>query len=133
MVTYRVVVTARPTTYSWNFGDNQKDPINNGQQSVVTKTGPDGLGTPYQAPNWSSPIMHLFNVSSYQHEAHGGFPITLTITYQVSWEADASATGEHQSGSLGSLQQTVSRPQHVQEIQVLRGASVVRCQDQGRC
>lgn len=115
------------------FFASQVAKLNNGQQSVVTKTGPDGLGTPYQAPNWSSPIMHLFNVSSYQHESDGGFPITLTITYQVHWEAHASATGEHQSGSLGSLAQTVSRPQHVQEIQVLRGASVVRCQEQGRC
>ena len=63
----------------------------------------------------------------------GGFPITLTVTYQVDWEAGASATGERQSGSLGSLQQTVARPQRVQEIQVLRGASAVRCQEQGRC
>jgi hypothetical protein len=133
MVTYGVVVTARPTTYSWNFGDNQKNPTKDGQQSVVTKPGPEGLGMPYQAPNWSSPIMHLFNVSSYQLEAEGGFPITLTVTYQVNWEAGASATGERQSGSLGSLQQTVARPQRVQEIQVLRGASAVRCQEQGRC
>jgi len=133
MVTYGVVVTARPTTYSWNFGDNQKNPTKDGQQSVVTKPGPEGLGMPYQAPNWYSPIMHLFNVSSYQLEAEGGFPITLTVTYQVDWEAGASATGERQSGSLGSLQQTVARPQRVQEIQVLRGASAVRCQEQGRC
>jgi hypothetical protein len=133
MVTYGMVVTARPTTYTWNFGDNQKNPNKDGQQSVVTKPGPEGLGMPYQAPNWSSPIMHLFNVSSYQLEAEGGFPITLTVTYQVDWEAGASATGERQSGSLGSLQQTVARPQRVQEIQVLRGASAVRCQEQGRC
>ena len=133
MVTYGVVVTARPTTYSWNFGDNQKNPTKDGQQSVVTKPGPEGLGMPYQAPNWYSPIMHLFNVSSSQLEAEGGFPITLTVTYQVDWEAGASATGERQSGSLGSLQQTVARPQRVQEIQVLRGASAVRCQEQGRC
>jgi len=133
MVTYGVVVTARPTTYSWNFGDNQKNPTKDGQQSVVTKPGPEGLGMPYQAPNWSSPIMHLFNVSSYQQEADGGFPITLSITYQVDWQAGASAAGERQSGSLGSLQQTVARPQRVQEIQVLRGASAVRCQEQGRC
>ena len=87
MVTYGMVVTARPTTYTWNFGDNQKNPNKDGQQSVVTKPGPEGLGMPYQAPNWSSPIMHLFNVSSYQLEAEGGFPITLTVTYQVDWEA----------------------------------------------
>jgi hypothetical protein len=62
-------------TYSWNFGDNQKNPTKDGQQPVVTKPGPEGLGVPYQAPNWSSPIMHLFNVSSYQLEAEGGFPI----------------------------------------------------------
>jgi hypothetical protein len=126
MVTYSMTVTARPKTYSWNFGDNQTNPSKDGQQSVVTRTGPEGLGVPYQAPNWSSPIMHLFNVSSYQHEADGGFPITLTVTYQVDWDAHASATGEHSSGSLGSLQQTVARPQRVQEIQVLRGASAIR-------
>ncbi|MDQ6669719.1 MAG: hypothetical protein M3069_03025 [Chloroflexota bacterium] len=133
LVTYRVTVTARPTTFSWNFGDNQRNPTKDGQQSVVTKAGLEGLGTPYQAPTWSSPIMHLFNVSSYRLEAEGGFPITLTVTYQVDWEAGASATGERQSGSLGSLQQTVARPQRVQEIQVLRGASAVRCQEQARC
>jgi hypothetical protein len=30
-------------------------------------------------------------------------------------------------------QQTVARPQRVQQIQVLRGASVVRCRNEGRC
>ena len=132
-VTYSVVVTARPTSYTWDFGDNNQAPVKEGQQSVVTRSGPEGLGTPFQAPNWSSPIMHLFNVSSFQHEAEGGYRITLTITYRVDWEANALATGERQSGSLGSIQQTVARPQHVQEIQVLRGASVVRCQNEGRC
>ena len=133
MVTYRVVVTARPASYTWDFGDNNPASTSEGQRSVVTKSGLEGLGTPFQAPNWSSPIMHLFNVSSFQHEAEGGFRITLSITYRVDWEASAPATGEHQSGSLGSIQQTVARGQHVREIQVLRGASVVRCQAEGRC
>jgi len=133
MVTYGMVVTARPTTYTWTFGDNRQDPLKEGDESVVTKAGLNGLGTPYRAPGWSSPIMHLFNVSSYHHEDAGGFPITLRVTYQVDWDAHASATGEHQSGSLGAIPQTVARTQHVQEIQVLRGASATRCRDQGRC
>ncbi len=133
MVDYNVVVRARPTRYTWNFGDDNQTSVKDGQRSVVTRSGPEGLGTPFQAPNWSSPIMHLFNVSSFQHEAEGGYRITLTIAYGVGWEANAPATGEHQSGSLGSVEQTVTRPQRVREIQVLRGASVVRCQNEGRC
>lgn len=133
MVDYNVVVTARPTSYTWHFGDENQTSGKDGQRSVVTRSGPEGLGTPFQAPNWSSPIMHLFNVSSFQHEAEGGYQITLTIAYGVAWEANAPATGEHQSGSLGSVGQTVARPQRVREIQVLRGASVVHCQNEGRC
>jgi hypothetical protein len=133
MVTYSVTVTATPAAYTWDFGDQQARPIRDGQQSVLTRSGPEGLGTPYQAPTWSSPIMHLFNVSSFQHEAEGGYRIALTITYVVNWDAHAPATGEHQAGSLAPVPQTVARPQRVREIQVLRGASVVRCQTERRC
>ena len=77
--------------------------------------------------------MHLFNVSSFQHEAEGGYRIALTVTYEVNWEAHAPATGEHQAGSLAPVPQMVARSQRVREIQVLRGASVVRCEAEGRC
>jgi hypothetical protein len=114
IVTYTLVVTARPASFTWTFEDDK---------STITKPLPDGLGTPYRAPAWSSPIMHVFNISSFKKEAQGGFTISLSILYRVDWVATAG-NGERQSGRLDDVAQVVSRPQHVQEIQVLRGDTV---------
>jgi hypothetical protein len=110
MVTYQMTVTAHPGSYRWSFGD--------GSNSVVLH-GLDGLGQAFLPPAYRSTVAHSFNVSSYQQESVGGFPIVVQIIWNVAWAADGGP-GYQASGTLPDATQTFSMHQHVREIQVLR-------------
>jgi hypothetical protein len=110
IVTYQMTVTAHPATYRWSFGD--------GSNPVVLQ-GREGLGQPFEPPAYRSTVVHDFNISSYQQESAGGFPVAVQVIWNVTWSADGGP-GYRSSGTLPDWIQTFSMRQHVREIQILR-------------
>lgn len=63
-------------------------------------------------------MIHNFEDSGFLHESAGGYPVSVQIIWNVTWEADGPA-GSLGSGSLADATQTFETRQHVREIQAL--------------
>lgn len=98
-----VTATARPVSATWTFGDG----------SHLTCDGP---GTPYTAadsPTASSPTCgHTYTRSS-AAEPGGAFPVTVTVTWSVTW------TGGGETGTEPPLTATEATALRVAESQAV--------------
>jgi len=99
-----VTATATPVSASWSMGDG----------STVTCTGP---GTAYSAadnPSVSSPTCgHTYQQSS-AGQPGGAFPVTVTITWDVTWRGTGGA-----GGALAPLETVAAAQFRVAESQAL--------------
>jgi hypothetical protein len=74
--TIDVTDTLEPAKFAWGWGD--------GTQSGFF-TGLEGLGRPYISPKVPSPVAHNYQWSSLKQIDQGGFQVTLTLSWSVSY------------------------------------------------
>jgi hypothetical protein len=81
-----VTTTLTPATYTWHFGDDPDPARANPPGTHVRSFAPDrGLGTPYTDIYHPSPVAWSYQSDSRDFKGVGGFPITLEITWSVSY------------------------------------------------
>jgi hypothetical protein len=99
-----------PAQFVWGWGD--------GTQSG-TFNGPDGLGRPYTSGKVPSPVVHNYEWSSLKQVDQGGFQITLTLSWSVSYLIVGNSDLGGGFVETGQLQDRVgewSAPYQVREV-----------------
>lgn len=97
-------VTAEPVVARWSMGDG-------------TVVACDGPGRPWSAaaPAAGSPCSHTYLTSS-SAQAGDAYPVTVTVTWSVSWTSTVPGVG----GDLEDQTRSASVPVRVAEVQALR-------------
>ena len=119
-----VTTTLTPAAYTWHFGDDPNPAAANPPGAhVLTYTPDQGLGTPYVDIYHPSPVQWSYEADSRDFKDVGGFPITLEITWSVTYTMQFSGDTAEPSAQSGALRNRIDAfmAHHtVRQIQPLR-------------